>query len=170
MKYIILLIFAYIFSSCKAQESENCNCSVIMIPKGIQIPLYSLSNKNEIKIHLLNDTIKEEYYIINIYSQEGKMFKISGAAPHDTVNKNGWIESKYIGIYPSIFDEIKLYSKPDTSSKVMSTIIKPEYYPFNVVKCFGKWLYVQYVDTDKKTKEGWLSPDNQCSNPYSTCN
>ncbi len=171
MKYQILLIFTLsLFSSCKAQESKNYDCSVIMTPKGIQIPLYSESNRNEIKIYLLNDTVKEEYYNLNIYSQVGQVFKVSGFTPHDTVYKKGWIESKYTGIYPSIFDEIKLYTKPDTTSKVMSTIIKPEYYPFNVIKCHGKWLYVKYLDTDKGTKEGWLSPDNQCSNPYTTCN
>jgi hypothetical protein len=171
MKNQILLIFAFsLFGSCKAQESTNCDCSVIIILKGIQIPLYSESNKKEIITYLLNDTIKEEYYNINIYTQIEQMFKVSGSTPHDTVNRNGWIETKYIGIYPSIFDEIKLYTKPDTTSKVMSTIIKPEYYPFSVIKCHGKWLYVKYLDTDKKTKEGWLSPDNQCSNPYTTCN
>ncbi|MPM49013.1 hypothetical protein SDC9_95741 [bioreactor metagenome] len=104
-------------------------------------------------------------------SVKGKKAYVSASKIlHDTIPKIGWIETKYLGIYATDWTNVKLYSHPNINSKVKSIIIRPEWYPFNILKCKGNWLYVSYLDGDGVIKEGWLPPDNQCSNPYSTCN
>lgn len=37
-----------------------------------------------------------------------------------------------------------------------------------VVGCSGDWLKVKRIKGDK-IYTGWLSPEMQCDNPYSTC-
>lgn len=39
-----------------------------------------------------------------------------------------------------------------------------------VLKYSNGWVYTQIFDTTGRKSEGWLSPRNQCDNPYTTCN
>jgi hypothetical protein len=48
-------------------------------------------------------------------------------------------------------------------------IISPYYTPLPIYNCHERWLYIKFLDEDNKIKEGWLSPEDQCDNPYSTC-
>lgn len=170
-KLILFLSLSFVLSGCITYKRLKCNCEcVLMPPKNNKIPLYqNLYNKN-INYIIINDTIKEEYYSLYIDKIKGKLVFVEAYTPFDTVKKKGWIDIKYLGIYPSSSFKINLYSKPDQKSKIKSQIIKPEYYPFNILDCSGEWLYVKYFDVDKKYKEGWLAPVDQCSNSYSTCN
>lgn len=169
MKSFMFFIFVSSVLSCKSQKID-CDCSAILIPKQIEIPLYNEYGKHNIKNRIINDTIKEEYYILNIFKIVKQYALVSAFTPFDSTHIKGWIKTQYLGIYPSNFSTINLYFKPNKTSKVKAKIIKPEYYPFNILDCNGKWLYIKYFDVDKKFKEGWLSPEDQCSNPYSTCN
>ena len=168
--FVLIFFFAFCLNSCKAQK-DNCDCSVILIPKQIEIPLYD-KPLNKIVFTIKNDTVKEDYCLIQLKSISKDWAKISATTVSDTTTKIGWIEKKYMGIYPNPYfgDIAKLYSDADTISAVKSTIIKPEFSPANIFQCKGKWLYIKYMDADNKMKEGWLSPDDQCANPYTTCN
>lgn len=149
--------------------TKTCNCSAILFKKQQQVPI--VNNKGKVTCYIINDTIKEDYYVVTIFKISHNMAYVSASATlYDTIPRQGWIKTKYLGIYPSSFLKINLYSKPDLKSKIKSQIIKPEYYPLNIYDCSGEWLYVKYLDADKKYKEGWLAPEDQCSNPYSTCN
>lgn len=168
---IILLIVVSLISSCNAQNISNCNCGTLLIPTQKLIPIYEKPN-GKIITQIINDTIKEDYYSIQIIKQsKGFSFVRASAAIIDTTTKTGWIETKYLGIYSSVYsDTLKLFTQPDKKSKVKSVINNPPYDLLNVIDCKNGWLYIKYLDIDKRTKEGWLSPDNQCSNPYTTCN
>jgi len=158
----------FLFGQNKSKKNV-CVCSVILAQKQIKVPV--LDNKGDTTCFIMNDTITEDYFGINIIKVKHNRALISAYATlYDTIAKIGWIQIKFLGIYPSKFTPINLYCKPDIRSKVKSTIVKPEYYPFNILDCKGKWLRVSYYDVDKKKKIGWLSPEDQCSNPYSTCN
>lgn len=174
IKYIVKIMFlstVFILNTlnCMSQKN-NCSCSAILIPKHIEIPLYSSMKGNIVENKLINDTITEEYYVLSIIETKKYRSKVKAITPFDTIPKTGWIQTEYLGIYPSSFSQINLYRRPRLKANVKSIIIKPEYYPLNILKCKGDWLYVTYVDIDKKIKEGWLSPEDQCANPYSTCN
>ena len=171
MRNLIILPLVSLMSSCNAQNVSKCNCATLLIPTHKLIPLYEKPN-GKIITQIINDTIKEDYYTLQIKEQvKGFSFVRASAAIIDTTTKTGWIETKYLGIYSSVYsDTLKLFTQPNKKSKVKSVINNPLYDFLNVIECSHGWLYIKYLDIDKKTKEGWLSPDNQCSNPYTTCN
>lgn len=171
MRYILitLIFIPHILFGQNKPKNETCRCSVILFEKQRKVPISN--NNGEVICYIMNDTITEDYFGISIMKIKNNRAYVSASATlYDTLPKIGWIQTKYLGIYPNKFSKINLYSKPDTKSLVRSTIIKPEYYPFNILDCKGAWLYVSYYDVDRKKKDGWLAPDDQCSNPYSTCN
>jgi hypothetical protein len=171
MKYKLLfwILCPLLLLSQNKKDVNPCNCGAVLLNKQQQVPL--LDNKGNIISYIMDDTIKEDYFGIFIFKISHNLAYVSASATlYDTIPRKGWIQTKYLGIYPSSSFKINLYSKPDIKSKIKSQINKPEYYPFNIIDCKGNWLYVKYLDADNKYKEGWLSPHDQCSNPYSTCN
>lgn len=172
MKKYYLLILALVFyvSPCIAQV-EKCDCSVVLIPKDIQVPIH-IKPMGKISFLIKNNTRKEDYCLIHIKGINENWANISSITIDDKISKNGWIKKKYLGIYlhPYLGDSVKLYSQPDTTSQIISTLYMLNYPPANIFHCKGKWLYIKSKDADEKMKEGWLSPDDQCSNPYTTCN
>lgn len=171
MKYLLMLFLSSILLNLNSQNISDCNCTTLLIPKQIKIPIY-IEPYGKIINRIINDTIIEDYNIILIKKQNnGFSYVEASGAIYDTSIKKGWIETRYLGIYTNVYSgTLKLYFEPDTKSKVKSTIIKPPYDLFNVIECKNEWLYIKYLDKDNKIKEGWLAPENQCSNPYTTCN
>lgn len=171
MRYKLLLwiICPILLFGQNREKTNTCNCNVLLFQKQQKVPL--LDSKGKVIRYIMNDTITEDYFNINILKLSHNLAFVNASGTlHDTIPQKGWIKTKYLGIYPSNFSTINLYFKPNKVSKIKAKIIKPEYYPFNILDCNGKWLYIKYFDGDKKFKEGWLSPEDQCSNPYSTCN
>jgi hypothetical protein len=148
----------------------KCNCDAIIIPKNQKIPLYHDTVSHRIAYKMINDTVKEEYYIVSIHAIAHRWAKIDGVTPFDTIPKVGWIETKYLGIYPGSYTTLKLYTQPSTRSKIKYIIRKPEYFPLAVINCNNGWLHVEYKDIKGEVKVGWLAPEDQCANPYTTCN
>lgn len=172
MRYKLLILFFIPICLFGKNEIDNeCNCSVVLYYKQIKVPLFD--DKGKVLCCVMNDTTTEDYFgvIIMKINKNNRLAYVSASATlYDTIPKIGWIETKNLGIYPSKFSTINLYYNPNIDSKIKSKIFKPEYFPFNILDCKENWLYISYLDTDGKIKEGWLSPEDQCSNPYSTCN
>lgn len=169
-KLILLCVLQFVCLQLSISQERKCSCTAILVPKQVNVPVYKDTIKKIIIGKIINDTINEEYYILSIIKINKQWAYVNASTPFDSTPKIGWIQTKYIGIYPSNFSSINLYTFPNKNTKIKSIIIKPEYYPFNVLDCRGKWLYVSYLDADGRIKEGWLAPEDQCSNPYSTCN
>jgi hypothetical protein len=98
------------------------------------------------------------FYVIANYSINGIIGK-------------GWIKRNDIalGIYSKAYQSnLKLYQKPSKASKISSTIGKyiPQLY---VIDCQNNWLLVD-IEISGRKYFGWMDPDMQCSNPYTTCN
>jgi hypothetical protein len=174
MKYKMLFLIIlpiFMFGQDNTESKCNCSCSTVLYYKQIKIPLFD--GKGKVVCYIIDDTIKEDYYGIIIKKIDKKRnlaYVYASAILYDTIPKAGWIETKYLGVYPSNFSTINLYFKPSRESKIKSKIFMPEFFPFHILDCRGDWLYVSYLDVDKKIKEGWLDPEDQSSNPYSTSN
>lgn len=172
MNKFILILLVCVTSALLSQgkNEEKCNCLVILIPKQEKIPLFDCP-KGKVIDYLFNDTINENYVILQLRRiQKGYAFITGGSAIIDTVSKTGWVKKRQLGIYPSVYSEpVKLYAEPNKLSKIRSIIKDPQYFPFTVIGCNEGWLLVEYRLYDKIFK-GWLPPDNQCANPYTTCN
>jgi hypothetical protein len=172
MKFLNIILSSLIlfqFLSCSGQKTSNdnkCDCAAILIPRHKTINIYDEPNGVK-KYEIMNDTIKEDYFNIQIKNIQGDFaYVIASAVLYDTIPKQGWLKTEYIGIYPNNYSEdLKLYSKPNTSSEVGAVIKDPQYYPLQIKNCANEWLFVL-----QEGKEGWMDPSDQCSNPYSTCN
>ncbi len=86
---------------------------------------------------------------------------------------SGWVKkSKAIGTYARNYrsdETLYLYSKADTKSKIFSTIPDWTNQLYTIEKCYKEWVFVS-IKYKGKIKKGWLQPDKQCENPYTTCN
>ena len=173
-KLFALLIFFTLAVAVYGQSASKCNCgafvdfnysgyiSIYDKPYGVQIG----QSKNNIK--------DEDFLIMNIENDSlDFLYANIGFAIKESSKIKGWVKkSKAIGTYARNYsqgDTLFLYSKADTNSKI-STFI-PEWINnvYKIEKCYNDWVYV-ITKYKGKTKKGWLQPDRQCANPYTTCN
>lgn len=64
-------------------------------------------------------------------------------------------------------DSFFLYEAPDMASRcVFQSTVQQTVIVYGV--CNG-WLWVEAKDQDRKSIRGWLPPNMQCGNPYTTC-
>lgn len=82
--------------------------------------------------------------------------------------KNVWIKKGMLGLITRNYDgrKLNLYKSPKLDSKV-SSVLENEHI-VKVMNVCNDWAYVETIN-DGKTKKGWLQPDMQCGNPYTTC-
>jgi hypothetical protein len=151
---------------------SNCcsiNCSVLLKEKHIDIPI--LNDSGKVILVIKNDTIKEDYYTVYIKKIKNDMAYVMAASIFfDTIPRFGWIDLKHLQILPAKYSSINLHKKPKKNSSIKTVIINPGYdNPINILNCKGNWLYVSFLDIDGFVKEGWMEPEDQCSDPYSMC-
>lgn len=173
MKSIIIFLFVFA-SSCNAQESNQNGWiwNTLLILNQENIPVYENSNNTKIKYHIMNDTLNEEYYLLSISKKENGFFKVKTASAftEDEISE-GWIEPKFVGIFLRARNEIgtvPIYESPNDKAE-HSNINSNLYNLVNVIEIKDGWLKIQYKENDS-VRIGWLKHENQCSNPYSTCN
>jgi SH3-like domain-containing protein len=152
------------------QSTLTCNCDVLIDTeyKG-DIELYDKPNGTVIKI--MKHNFKDEDLLIATLEQDSSDYFLAHVRYAISGNDSrGWLKkSEHIGVYGRNYDtSLILYASPGETSKVNATISwDPQLY--KVERCSGKWLLVSLRFGNKK-KKGWLSPEMQCANPYSTCN
>ena len=62
---------------------------------------------------------------------------------------------------------LNLYKEPDKASVIIYSTDKEHTAPiFNIN---GDWLYICLEDDNGKTVYGWIEPEMQCGNPFTTC-
>lgn len=151
-------------------QKGNCNCDVLI----------DVENKNEVLVYdrptgiviksLRHNFKDEDYLIAKIKKDSAGCFWVDISYSIAGNSFEGWIKkTEPIGIYARNYEsQLKLHSSPDKTSKITAILNwNPELY--HVTGCSEKWLYVK-IKVDDKVKMGWLSPDMQCANQYTTCN
>ena len=83
----------------------------------------------------------------------------------------GWIsQNTKLGVYSAAYGDLhcSLYKTPFDRKQIIITeaVYNPNMY--EVVDFEGKWLKVR-VKINNKFYVGWLPPEMQCANPYTTC-
>ena len=120
----------------------------------------------EIIDSIINDTIKEDYVSIQINNSSKCGFAHISAVSFITRKEtNGWIQVCNLGINPSTYSTIYLHVSPTFDSTIKDSIESPMWGDlYNVIDAEKGWLYIKWKD-----KEGWLSPEDQCADLYTTC-
>lgn len=138
-------------------------------PTGTVIEKISHDLKSEDYLHLEIKDKTEDFFLVRIYK------------PISKEEKSGWIKKEnYIGTYARNYTQeevltllnkpqLDLLNDPDRNSDAKSVI--SEYIPklYTISDCHSDWVYVS-VENNNTVYEGWLEPEMQCPNSYTTCN
>lgn len=136
-----------------------------------EIMIYDHPQGNVIK-KVKNDSIREEFVIFGLLDKIDSMFYIVAySSLTEEIITKGWIQKKsHLGIFSSVYQgNMVLHKCPDRSSEVLVEV--EEYSPdsYEVTDFCDNWLKIQ-VKENGKSIEGWIPPEEQCCNVYSTCN
>lgn len=170
IKYLLILTCLSVqMNSCIAQKKPMQKCDVLLKPMQQDIKVFEKPN-GKVLYSIINDTLNENYYNLLVSESKNGWFKIQPFSILDTNKTAGWIKVDYTGVYARNYSGfLKLFSNPNSESKVLAEI--KEYFTdmLNVLDCKNGWLlvYIKLGDTQYK---GWLRPEDQCANQYTTCN
>lgn len=134
-----------------------------------EIMIYDYSQRNVIR-KVKNDSIKEEFVVFGLLDKNDSMFYVVALSSlMEKIITTGWIQKKsYLRIFSSVYvGKTVLYKSPDRSSEVL---VEMEYSAdsYEVTDFCDKWLKIR-VKEKGKFIEGWMPPEEQCPNVYSTC-
>ena len=123
-------------------------------------------------LRLANDTIEEFFILFKLISHQHDKYKVIAYDGYESFIDSGYIYSTApLRVYDRVYsdqDTLKFYEEPNRASN---------YKPYNrshnneleVLDFSNQWLYVRFQDNDT-TLEGWLEPEQQCGNVWTTCN
>lgn len=138
--------------------------------------IFNLPSDEEAGWGVLIEDIEGEYFkLTNIWSQEYVKSKGGHWANYWKKDwmpayKYVWIEKGTVGINSRNHDgqTVNLYNEPESSSKIIGQFTNIQ--TLVVWDACENWAYVEVKDENGKKLKGWLSPEDQCANPYTTCN
>ncbi|MDX1752072.1 MAG: hypothetical protein R3259_02725 [Salinimicrobium sediminis] len=170
MTKVIILILVLLTSWSYGQEA-GCGGIVNWQSEKI-IKVYDQPDGLEIAA-LRNKTEEENFLFFDILETQPGFFKVEIKYAFDSDPIVGWIKKeKEIGLYARNYDSdkiLKFYSSPDKNSKIRAELNEyvPEFY--QILNCQNQWAMVRLV-WNEKVYEGWIEPQMQCANSYTTCN
>jgi hypothetical protein len=165
---LFCLFFVYVFG----QTSNSCTCSAI-IDVEFKGDISLLRHPTRTEVTKFRHNFKEEDFLFLTLTRDSADFfrVVISHSIDDKDEKKGWLKkSPEIGTYTRNYsDSLRLFSKPDLKSKIMTTV--PTWIPelYRIKKCSGKWAFVE-LNYKGQTYSGWLPSDKQCANSYSNCN
>ena len=104
--------------------------------------------------------------VVRIREQRGAWFRVSAIVDaennEDLFRADGWIHASRVTLSVANADP-RLYARPHPQSRALARLV-PEDSVVTLIGCAGHWAKIRAAG-----REGWLSPDGQCSNPLTTC-
>lgn len=171
-KYLIFIFFFSLVAKLNGQTKCNCKALIDNLFMG-EVSLFDKPNGKLIK-KLSHNAYKEDYLVVTIIDESSDYFKVKIKYSLESKKEfKGWMKKvDHIGIYTRNYEpneKLNLYSEPNSKSKIKSEVIGWSNKPYAIQKCDGKWVYIKF-EQEGIVKEGWLEPEKQCANPYTTCN
>lgn len=122
------------------------------------------------------DSIRNELDLDRIYSVtieeiNDKWIKIKAYDPlaENIIYHAGWVLKGDVGVYLKDFNNVKIYEQPNIHAKIKKYYTNPEWGPYVIFDLKDEWLLIEYND-DGTSQRGWIPPEYQASNPYTTEN
>ncbi len=166
------MISAYclFYASFAAAQTHRCRCEILLDPdyrKAIVIRPDPQRTGGKKASHNLKE---QDMLLMTLSGYTDSFLQVKARySISDKVVSTGWVaKQKRIGIYLRNYSRpCPLYDRPDSRGKVSGRV------PYNgklaaVSACSGAWLYVT-VMIGGKVYQGWLAPEWQCAEPYTTC-
>ena len=172
MKRIFIFFFFLLTTVLTAHALEGTLEMIIQPEYKGAVVLYDRPN-GKIVASLKHDFEEEDYLILSASNQTAEFFY--GTLEYSISGKKlkGWVKKgKHIGTYARHYEPgkpLKLMSEASVDSKVTATAPEWANQFYQVTAFDKKWAYVKVLSKGQ-VKQGWLSPEMQCANPYTTCN
>lgn len=117
---------------------------------------------------IVNKPTNDELYVMEIFECKNDWFFVDACLPlSDSISYRGWIRYPDVGIYMKDFHNVKIYDHPSYDSSVKLELENAEWGPYVVIGVKGMWVQIELDHRGLKVV-GWLPPENQSSNPYTT--
>lgn len=162
MKALLLII---LFVSCQSRDKECLNANVKAFTHHLEdkLPIYK-NTKGALLKEI--DPDEEAGWIVQVIGVEGEYFKINIA---DLNLNEVWVLKQSLSLNTRNYDgqDIPLYKSPNKHSAEVATLIKEQ--TVIILDACRDWVYVKGKGRNGKEVKGWLEPDMQCGNPYTTC-
>ncbi|MCX6319477.1 MAG: hypothetical protein NTW29_19525 [Bacteroidetes bacterium] len=148
----------------------NSNCEVFLsLKEKNKIVVYNSTQKTKILGWFGHKVKDEDYLMIDILNSNDSMYFVSATYSVSGKTIKGWISRKTkLAIFSKFYDkELLLYKEPKKKEVVFKA--PPSVKELEVLACKDGWLKIRTKDREKRYT-GWIPPESQCSNPYTTCN
>ncbi len=131
--------------------------------------LYKNATSHQVVDSIVNDSIEEIFYCVSINRSACKRALISTFVDEDLLKKHsGWIEWENLGVRLNCCDTVYIREKPNSKANVVGFYYMAAWlYVYPIMKAKNGWLYM--YDKGRNIK-GWVAPNAQCINSYTTCN
>lgn len=132
------------------------------------IPMYKTASKQKVIKYLGHNFKEEDYLLFTIKNSNDSMYYVEAFYAIAGNNKKGWISKGVkIGIFSKIYKgKLSVYNFPDRKSNKTSLSYMSD--ELSVMDYRDGWLKVK-IFIKGNNVIGWLAPEDQCSNPYTTC-
>lgn len=169
LQKILILVICIIQIGCNSNQNA-CDCEAVLKNKNYDYDVFAKPDINsEILYVLENDSINENYFIVELHGTLNEWGFITAYSPNKKHKEKGWMKLNELVVSPVDFSQpIFLYEKPDSESD-RTEILNYNFSPLEIIGCDSTWIKVKYSDS-KAIYQGWLPKENQCANPYTTCN
>lgn len=119
-----------------------------------------------------NDVENENIVMFQLLEKNDSMFHVIAYWSLDQeFLVDGWIcKNNHLGIFSASYNQdLILYETPYTRQNIVIT--EKEYNPemYEVIDFESNWLRIK-IKVGNRIYKGWMPPEMQCSNIYSTCN
>ena len=129
--------------------------------------LYKSAYSMHIVDSIVNDSVAEVFYCVSINKAKRKRALVSTFVGGGLIPHWGWLEWDNLGIRMTS-DTVPIRKKPNRNTAIVDTLyMSPWRNIYPIKKAKNRWLYL--VDRNRSVK-GWVAPEYQCPNPYTTCN
>jgi hypothetical protein len=139
---------------------------VLIFKDQQKINVYSSYKGHDIIYSIMNDTIKQDYFVLEILDTREGRYKVEATS---ILYKGlvGWIDLNNVGINTrSREGKLHLYSQPSYKNTYISVDEPISNRIVRVTAISQDWLKIIWIDN----KDYWLPPEYQCPLPYTTCN
>lgn len=126
-----------------------------------QLAIYKSANGDVLK-YIKPD--EEGGWITRVVRSRGNYLKVS----FEDFKLDGWVKKGSLSLNTRNYDgrKIFVYKKPDKYSEQVSYLLGEQ--TVTVWDACGQWAYIEGKGSSGKVF-GWLEPEMQCGNPYTTC-
>jgi hypothetical protein len=164
---VSLLVLCILFSF--KQHAENRAEVFLSMDFKNKVTLYNTTNKQKVLTRLGHNFKAEDYLLFSIYKTNDSMYYVEASYAIAGKKTKGWISKKTkLAVFAKARSQkLVLYRSHSKSSTKLSVDYTPG--ELEVVDCHAQWLKLR-VKAKNKILIGWLPPEEQCSNPYTTCN